>query len=476
MSWPALLLWALVVPLALLRGPALIYAALIVNVFMSLQMMPGSGGGSTLLPVSVFEVALVARFLFVPGNLLRGLDAALDMRRLGLLSAFLVYALVGAFVLPRMFANMVAVIPVAGASLDGPSLLVPRSGNYTQSGYMILSSMTALVFAVIGDQPDVRRHILRAIIAGAFALIVTGLADMYAGSLGVGAMLEPFRTASYELLTDAEAGGMKRIVGLTPEASSFGSICVQSAAALLFLRPLYRQGRARWAADVALIGVVAMALLSTSSTAYVGLFVTGCMYLLDLLRRLYSPAALGRNSLPLEIFALAAAAIGVVVVIAFVPSVSHYVSDLLDKLIFNKTATTSYVQRSMWTRIGWESFIGTGGLGVGLGSVRTSNWVVSIIASTGALGAALMFGFIVQKIFASRRYASEWDRSFVWGLRLVVVPSMIMSLLAGTIPDLGIMLSMVLGLLSVRPRSAPFEPLPTLARSRNLSRDLRAAE
>ena len=192
------------------------------------------------------------------------------MRRTGLLTAFTLLSAAGAILLPRLFAGLVEVVPVTGGSLDGPSLLQPRSGNYTQVAYMTLSYLTTLAISVIGSRPEVQRGYLRAVIAGALALVATGLADLVCYRLGASALLEPFRTASYELLTDVEAAGLKRVVGLTPEASAFGSLCVSSAAALLLLRPLYRPGWERRLALFALVGVALLGLLSTSSTAYAG--------------------------------------------------------------------------------------------------------------------------------------------------------------------------------------------------------------
>src|SRR4051794_38210803 len=107
MSWPAVVLWALVLPISLLRGPAILYATVLVNVFMSLQMLPGGGGGANLLPVTVYTVALIIKVALTSGNVTRGLEAALDIRRMGLFTAFMFYSLLSAFLLPRIFAALV---------------------------------------------------------------------------------------------------------------------------------------------------------------------------------------------------------------------------------------------------------------------------------------------------------------------------------------------------------------------------------
>lgn len=457
MSWPAAVLWALIPPLMLMRGPALLYMTLIVNAFMSLQMLPGDGGGANLLPVTIYAAALVGKVALAPGNLMRGLEAALDVRRVGLFTAFIIYSLLSAVLLPRMFAGLVEVIPVSGASLDGPSLVQPRSGNITQPGYMLISYLTALALAVIGSRADVRRHYLRALVWAALALVATGVADLVSSKLGLSTLLAPFRTASYEMLTDVEVSGVKRVVGLTPEASAFGSLCVGAAAALLLLRPLYRPGWERILATAALIGVAAMALLSTSATAFAGGAALAGVYLVDLATRASRRRALGRETIALEIGLLSACAFAAAAVIVFAPNLVAPLFDLVDKIVFQKSASLSYYQRNLWTQIGLQAFFDSGGLGVGLGSVRTSNWAVSIIASTGVIGGALIFGMIAQKVFASSPTASPEVDCLRRGLRLWIIPALIMSLLGGTIPDIGVMMAITLGLLSTATEGATAE-------------------
>ena len=61
---------------------------------------------------------------------------------------------------------------------------------------------------------------------------------------------------------------MRTVVGFTPEASAYGPICVEFAAAIGLLRTLYAEGHQRIFATIVAVSLVVMALLSTSSTAY----------------------------------------------------------------------------------------------------------------------------------------------------------------------------------------------------------------
>ena len=160
MSWPAVVLWAMIVVASLSNGPALIYMLPMMGAFMSLQMLPGNIGGANLLPESVCAAALVVKVASQRGNLLRGLEAALNPARFGLFTAFIVYGTLTALLLPRIFAGQVEVIPASGADavLDAGSLLKLGFGNFSQTCYLMISFLTIAAFSVIGDRTDVRHH------------------------------------------------------------------------------------------------------------------------------------------------------------------------------------------------------------------------------------------------------------------------------------------------------------------------------
>src|SRR5262249_7452361 len=138
--------------------------------------------------------------------------------------------------MPRLFARMVEVVPLNPGS-NWPVALMPISANYSQSAYMALSIGVALAFFLEAQNRSFRQHFIRAALVGGLALIVTGTADFALTTLGHAEVLEPFRNAKYALLTNAEIAGNRRIVGLMPEASAYGTSCVMFAAMLAFLRP-----------------------------------------------------------------------------------------------------------------------------------------------------------------------------------------------------------------------------------------------
>lgn len=468
MSWPAALLWVLIFAAAASNGPGLLYLLMACGAFGSLQMLPGSGGAN-LLPQSACAAVFIGKVLIQRGNVLRAVEAGLDPQRLALFSAFLVYALFGAVVLPRVFSGMIEVVPVS-AFRFGTDILKPGAGNITQSCYMTLSYATTLVFAVLGQAEATRAHYRRALLCASYVLVATGLVDLITFTLNIGAVLEPFRTATYALLTDVEAEGAKRVVGLMPEASTFGTACVGMLSALVFTRPFYRAGREQVFVMGAIGGLLVMVMLSTSSTAYVGLGVFGMVYSLGLLVRMLDLGNARRSQIGLEVGLIVLALFAVFATFVIKPTLFDPVVAMVDKMVFQKASSASYVERSLWNRVGWHAFLDSGGLGVGLGSVRVSNWAISILGSTGVVGAVLMFGFIAQQLVAVARNASQEVRQFATVMKLAVLPVLVMYQLSGTIPDIGIHVAVVLGIIAAAhaPCAAGRPTVPvrtTLARS-----------
>ena len=448
MSWPAVVLWMLILGAAFTEGPALLYLLVVCGIFGSLQMLPGDGSGVTLLPQSVCAAFFVCKVMLWPGNITRAAEAALDPLRVGLFAAFMLFALVTAITLPRAFAGMVEVVPVSGFRF-GTSVLAPISGNYTQSGYMLLSFATTLCVAVIGARDDVRRHYLLAVLTAAICLVLSGLADLVLYHAGLSALLDPFRTATYALLTDVEAVGAKRVVGLTPEASTYGSFCVGALGLLTFLRRFYRPGIEHLCVVATIVMLIVMTALSTSSSSYVGLAVFAMIYGIDFLRRFLRPARGQKGALRVEAGILGAITFIAFALVVLVPGVADPLVEMVDKMVFQKSATASYIERSAWNQVGWQAFLDTGGLGTGLGSIRVSNWSLSILGSTGMFGGLLMFGFVLQKLILTPRNATAQDAEFALGLKAAIAPTFVMYQLGGTIPDIGISTSLILGLLSV---------------------------
>lgn len=442
MSWPALVLWVVILAGFVSRGPALLYTFQIAIVFNMLQMLPGSS--LNFLPGSICAGFLVLKIAIQPGNLSRALDIAFDPARAGLFTVFLAYSLMTCFVLARLFAGQVVVVPIAGIGAD---FVAPSAGNISQSLYVLLSFSTMIAVAVGISNPTFERHYLRAVLLGGVTIILAGLIDLVTFRTGHGAWLDPFRTASYNLLGDAEIAGAKRIVGFSPEASSYGALCIAALTSLTFLRPFFEPRARRLYVPLVIAGLVTMTILCTSSSAYAGFLVFAAVYAVSILLRLGSTDAVMREGLGVE-FALLAGLVFVGLAIAvFAPATLTSASQIFDTMVLHKTDSSSYTERSMWTRTGFQAFLDTGLVGVGVGSVRTSNWFVSILASSGLFGAALLFGFILYILFWPRPDLPARTGRMRRAITLALLPTLVVGSLGGTIPDMGVHTASLYGLL-----------------------------
>lgn len=424
------------------RGPALLYSFQIVTVFGMLQMIPS--GGVNFLPGSICAGLLAVKILLQPGNLVRAANLVVDPARAGLFAAFIVYALATCFVLPRMFAGQIVIVPINGI---GANFVTPSTANVTQPLYFLLSFLTTLTVAVAISNRTFERQYLRAVLAGGAAIVLTGLVDIVLYRTGHSGLLDVFKTASYRNLTDSEVAGAKRVVGLTPEASAYGALCIGALTTLVFLRPFYEDRARRLYVPLMSVALVVMALLSTSSNAYLGLTVFVALYGLDGLVRLASVYPVLKEGLWLEFTLLACGLLAVLAVVVFAPELLAPVQQVFDMMVLKKSASASFAERSLWNRIGLQAFFDSGAMGVGLGSMRTSNWFISILGSTGLIGAVLLFGFIAYLLFWPNRPTSPRRGQMLRAVRFALLPTLVMSAMGGTIPDIGVHTSSLYGLL-----------------------------
>jgi hypothetical protein len=192
---------------------------------------------------------------------------------------------------------------------------------------------------------------------------------------------------------DDEVYGMKRIVGSYPEASSFARATLGS---LAFTGTLWLGGR-----RPALTGPLASAslilvVLSTSSTGLAGTpLVLVLLYMTLMLRGGFHP------SRPFSSAAALGAPIAVVAVTLAVllnDAAAETVRSYFDLLIFSKSSSDSGVERSSWNTYAIQNFFDSLGLGVGLGTVRTSSFPIALVSNVGVLGTAFYLLFIASAL------------------------------------------------------------------------------
>ena len=398
--------------------------------------------GLTLTPTPLVAMVLIARELGSRRGLATVVDTALKPSGLFLLFLFWVVAGVATAFMPRLFAGNVQVVPVRIGDLADSVLLVPTVQNISQFVYVSISVLSVFAFASLLRSDAMRRHALVALCLGAAIAVTTGFLDYLSQSTGLESLLEVFRTASYALLIEDEVLGGKRVVGLMPEASAFGMLALSFLVSLYFFRRAMPKGLLRdRGVPVLMSALLLLIWLSTSSAAYLGLCLFGAAAATEWCWRLI---AAGRNpylrrGISTE-FWLGVTALGMLVLaVLVVPQVFNPVVEMFDTMVLQKSASSSFEERGMWTRVSLSSLFATYGLGVGLGGTRASNFAVALASNTGVLGAACYFLFVAQTVLIRRaREGDAKGQAILSAVRWSYLPPFFTSLTIGTTPDFGL--------------------------------------
>jgi hypothetical protein len=171
------------------------------------------------------------------------------------------------------------------------------------------------------------------------------------------------------------------------------------------------------------------------------LAVFGAIYALNWFRRLLAPSpGLGWE---------AAGTIAAILAFLFVLTVAPALLDPVFEtaVVFQKPQSESYATRMMWNQMGMDAFFATHGLGVGLGSARSSNWYVAILSNTGVIGGALLASFIAR-VFLQRGPSEPRAAELVAALKLSLLPGFVMAGLTGLSPDFGVANGATFGLIT----------------------------
>ncbi len=459
MTYPAVIFWVLFPFGAVASQRTLLILLFSSFAFGSFAVLPPElTGDRSFTPKTMFAMLLVVRFI-VPTLLgaPERLGKLARSKNLGFLLAFLVISVITTIFMPRLFDETIDVIPLRGVlRFASAEPLTPTGTNITQCIYLSISVMVTFAAAMMARTPQFASQLLSAVLVGGVVLFGSGIADMAATALGQSAMLEPFRNASYAIGVNVEIAGVRRVIGLMSEPSTFGTTCVTLGAALVFLRPLYAAGLPRMAATVTALSLVIMALLSTSSAAYVGLAIFGAANVLNIGRRMTVASPVARSGVVLELVAVFVSAIVILAALIFQPELFDPLFRMVDEIIFNKATSDSYLERTFWNQVGWNAFWSTYGLGVGVGATRASNYFVAVLSNTGFLASGCFLIFLVQT-FLRRSLVSMQASEFVTALKFAMIPSLGMAALGSATPDFDAWLGLIFGAiagLSLQKRNA----------------------
>jgi hypothetical protein len=148
----------------------------------------------------------------------------------------------------------------------------------------------------------------------------------------------------------------------------------------------------------------------------------------------------------------------------FQPSIIEPYIELTQKAIIEKTESASAKERFYWNRKSMLSVSDTYGLGIGLGSSRSSSWIISVIAQLGIIGACVMFYFVYRILIGLRGISTGGqDREIAdvaSGARAAAIASILASSISGGAVNPGVIFFIALAAIeAARHQSAPQQPV-----------------
>ena len=436
---PLIIFWCLAVWGFFSRKPVLIYLFFATMPFAAFAVVPPQmTAGLTFTPTPIVAVLIIVRTLANPSGVDFTIGSVLSRRRTFLLFMFWMIAVFTTAFMPRLFAGRVDVIPMHVSEL-GVQPLFPSTQNISQLTYLTISVLAVVAFSRLLSNNEMR-HAVKALFFGALLTVITGALDFASSYLPLEPLLEPFRTATYALITGAEVLGVQRAVGLTPEASTFGGLCIAFLSAVYFFRNSLPQTSLYYRSAPILMGLLVLFVwMSTSSAAYVSF---GAFLLIATMEWIWHGTmvrhGLRRRSLRAEFWVASAGFVALMIISLVHPSLLDPIIDMVDTMVLRKSSSKSFEERSIWTVVSWKATLETYGLGVGMGGTRASSNLIAVISNVGFLGALFYYLFVLQTLLVKAPAADRSSQSMIGAMRWCIWPGLISSLLAGTTADFGL--------------------------------------
>ncbi|CAN7662175.1 hypothetical protein [Rhizobium sp. LjRoot258] len=376
------------------------------------------------------------------------------------LACLVVYGAVTAYFLPRLLAGQSWIIPLGISeypSTRGAVPLGPVSSNFTQTIYLIADLLCFLLIATVGSTRAGFNALVNGLVAYAAFNVLFALLDLATSATGTQELLQFMRNAQYTFHENDSVNGMKRIVGSFPEASAFAGTTL---GALGFTGTLWLCARKNtWTGPLAFASL-ALIVMSTSST---GLVATPVCLVILYWTALFR-CGVARGSRHATAFVLVAPAIVVVITLFVILHRDLYqdIRDYVDVLVLNKATSNSAAERGSWNTYGLQNFWDSSGLGVGLGTARTSSFPIAVLSNVGVPGAFFFLLFTLSALVRLPGPARTFESDVRLASRNGCLCLLVGACVAGPTVDLGLHFFILAGLASCNPAQARL-PAPLLS-------------
>lgn len=360
------------------------------------------------------------------------------------------YGVLSSYVMPRLFAGTTYIVPLGTSSYstnsDGVVPLGPVSSNVTQPIYLIGDLVCFVIIAGVGSSRSGMETIAKALMAYATVNIAFGFLDLITSATGTADLLSFIRNAQYTFHDEESVGDLRRIIGSWPEASAFANATL---GAFGFTGMMWLCGRQPLLNGLLALMSLMFIVFSTSSTGLVGA--------VAILAILYMAAAWRCSTAWQDRFSAAAFIAGplllglLIMIIVSSDAASTKVYDYLDTLVLSKSTSDSGMQRSAWNAQGWRNFLETWGLGVGLGTNRTSSFPLALLSNLGVPGVAFYLMFIVSVFGARQGIPRSYRNDIRSAAQIGCISLLVGSVLSGPSIDQTLLFYVLAGLASATP-------------------------
>jgi hypothetical protein len=308
--------------------------------------------------------------------------------------------------------------PVLGDNTQTPLLL--SGHNFTQLLYLIFGGLIAICVAHANLHDEDREETERIILYSGLFIACWGIFQFLCNLTG-------FPYPDFLLNNSGSASGKGFLETLESGVGRVSSAAVEPsvlAQALLTLLPLtlpawrkrgfvFSRRRDRLLTLLFLVVLV----LSTSSTAYVGLVLLALTYALFSVRM----GSLSKTK-AIFVFALIGILATAVVIVAFISV--PFVSQLINSVLLSKASSSSGLERAMTISLAFGYFQKYPILGIGWGSATSHDLIVKLLSNVGIVGTAVFFCAIFSIIRANWKKVSSGNSPLdlsreVWLMSLV---------------------------------------------------------
>ena len=342
---------------------------------------------SILIALRLLITVLLKHFVHVP--------SALKLAGIAFL-LFVIYGTLSILLFPRIFEGIPVYDPRKGIDAQYMNL-TPLQFSPSMAGqvmYLWINSLVLIFAAMHSSRSGALEKFARYVVWAGTLVVALAIFQFLAWIIGI-----PF---PYQYINNVEGwslgyaqylGDVKRINGPFTEPSNLAAFLLGFVA---FLLRLWIGEKGRWLGVLLLFALLSL-LLTTSTTAYVGLSVLLTLLALSGLVAAVKHRVLRQRNLVALGLLLSVMVIGVLGSLALEP-----VGKVVRAAILEKSVSGSFVHRTAADWRALEIVLETAGLGVGLGGNRPSSFLTWLLSNVGIVGTATFIVGILLMISAAR--------------------------------------------------------------------------